>query len=745
MKTSKAIILFLITVFLINSANAQEWISLSKTEITNQKPTCKIVSSDDNETILNIELQGFVKSKTEIDEIIYHRVTLPQYSTTAEIGYPELPIISELIGIPNSKEVSISIVDTTSILLDNYNIIPFQKPLDESMESEEFDIDADFYKSSSSYPKKIVESSSPMIWRDVRNINIGIIPFVFYPEQSQLRVYTSLTVKLSYTEDDTKKVSSRQGDITQRRKEMYSNLILNYSYLETETEATLKSISEDDNYDMLIITADDYESSIKGLQMWKLKKGIIAKVVTLSETGSSSSAIKSYITQEYNDHDIEYALLVGDNTDIPIYEWGVWPSYPNCYMWSDYYYGCVSPGGDTDYEAEVEIGRFSVSSTTELNNTVSKTINYETNPPVSNWTEKSLLIAHMQGAPDRYQGCKEEIREATDTDNGTYSEMYPTFDKAYGASTANDGNNATNSTITTAINSGRGIVNYRGHGMTDRWRSGWSSEGDAYDDEISSLSNATMHPIIFSVACWNGNIVHYDEDNSNTSCHAEMFTNISNGAVAYLGATIGSPTTHNHTFDKQLYNYAFDIGTHNLGNVITEAKIRTMTLHPESASSGYPHNNATRIAKIYVLFGDPSLEIWSDTPNQFSNVSVTESGSTVTVSTGVSDCDIIICSMDYGVSYYEKDEGVSSSTFTNVVKPYYVTVIKHNYVPYQYPEDIDIEDVTFSSDSYVYGNNINVIDNVTIESGVDVIFEAEQNFNMLTNFECELGGTFEVK
>ncbi|MFW5793791.1 MAG: C25 family cysteine peptidase [Bacteroidota bacterium] len=744
MKNSKTIILFIVLAFLFNNLEGQEWISLSKSEEKNKAPLCKVISSNDNETVLSIELYGFVKNKIETEKTIYQQIAFPRYSTTADIGFPELPLISELIGIPDNSNVSVSIIDTTSTILDNYNIFPFQTPLDESMVSKGFDINTSFYKSSEVYPEQIAEISNPMIWRDVRNISINIVPFTFNPTKKQLRVYTNITVKLTYKEDDMLKSSSRKGKISQKQKNKYSNLILNYSFLEIEAANTLKSIEADDDYQMLIITTNEYENSIKGLQMWKLKKGITTKVATLSETGTSSPAIKNYISQEYDDHDIEYVLFVGDNSDIPAYEWNVWPYYPNCYMWSDYWYGCISPGGDSDYQAEVEIGRFSVSNSTELNNLVSKTINYETNPPISNWTERSLLIAHRQSAPNKYQGCKEEIRNATDTDAGTYTEMYPVFDKAYGAHTAQDGNDATNATISSAINAGRGTVNYRGHGFMEGWDGNWSYEGNAYDyNETTSLNNSTMHPIVFSIACWTGNITHEDEyGNTCSASHSETFTNISNGAVAYLGATIGSPTTHNHTFDKQIYNYAFDISTHNLGDIFTQAKIRTMTLHPESASSGYPHNNATRIAKIYLLCGDPSLEIWSDTPNQITSASVSESGSSVTVNAGISGCNIIVCSIDYGVSYYEKAEGVSSHTFTNVPDSYYVTVIRHNYVPYCYAK---FENYTFTSNQNIICTDLDITDNVKIESGVDVVFDVKQDFNMIKNFECELGGTFEVK
>lgn len=732
----------------------QEWISLNGGS-KGLSPVCKVISSNEKETIIQIELKGFMKETVKVENEEYQKLKLPGYATTASIGMPELPIITELIGIPDTKQATITITNIETTNFKDFNIYPYQTPVDEGFQPKAFDKNMSYYKSNENFPKEQVKVSKPMIWRNIRNVNMIVTPFMYNPATKTLTVNTKLTISVKYSDEDEKIIYFNKTKITSKQKSMYKNLIINYDYLNVEDNT--KKRSGGDEYNMLIITPEKYQNEISSFMMWKNRKGLKTKLVTLSETGSTPTEIKDYITDEFNDNDIEYVLLVGSHAEIPTFEWGVWPIYASSHMWSDYWYGCVSPGGDTDYEAEVEVGRFSVGNSTELKNIVTKTINYESNPPVSDWVERSLLIAHRQGAPGKYQQCKEEVENGTDTDaGGTYSTMFPTFDLAYGAHSADGGNDATNSTITNAINAGRGVINYRGHGFMEGWDAGWSYEGDAFDyNETVGLTNSTMQPIVFSIACWTGNITHTDNGGGTcTASHSEVFTNISNGAVAYLGATLGSPTTQNHTFDKQLYNYAFDVGTQNLGNVITEAKIRTMTLHPDATSSGYPHNNATRIAKIYLLCGDPSLEIWTDTPTQFTNVSITETGTSVTVNTGgVTDCNIIVCSMDYGETYFETAENVSSHTFTGVSKPYYVTVTKHNYVPYKYPTDVYVQNQTLANDCYISGRNIYVgydvtnsisNGNVTIKNGANILFDAEQNFEIKNGFECELGGTFEV-
>jgi hypothetical protein len=50
----------------------------------------------------------------------------------------------------------------------------------------------------------------------------------------------------------------------------------------------------------LIITPDAYRAALQPLALWKTQKGMKAKIVTLSETGTDSTQIRSYIVNAYN-------------------------------------------------------------------------------------------------------------------------------------------------------------------------------------------------------------------------------------------------------------------------------------------------------------------------------------------------------------------------------------------------------------------------------------------------------------
>jgi len=157
------------------------------------------------------------------------------------------------------------------------------------------------------------------------------------------------------------------------------------------------------------------------------------------------------------------------------------------------------------------------------------------------------------------------------------------------------------------------------------------------------------------------------------------------------------------------------------------------------------------------LIGCPETELWTSIPARFISASVSESGNNVTVNTGgVAGSTICVMSaFDNGSSYYQKMENVSSGTFTNVVKPYLVTITKHNYIPYlKNPDNIYFQNEFITSSKYIYGVNIYAGSNVTsskptgdviIKSGSNVVFNADNEVNLNGGFSVELGASFEAK
>ena len=156
------------------------------------------------------------------------------------------------------------------------------------------------------------------------------------------------------------------------------------------------------------------------------------------------------------------------------------------------------------------------------------------------------------------------------------------------------------------------------------------------------------------------------------------------------------------------------------------------------------------------LVGCPEMPMWTVTPTTF-NSSVSENGTSVTVNTGGAIADKICVMSALNDGYFQVRSNVSSYTFTNVSKPYYATITKHNYIPYQNVlTNVFIENrpainstaylncQTLSAGYDVIPNN-GIVGNVVIQSGANITFDATGDIILAAGFEVQLGATFEAK
>lgn len=653
-------------------------------------------------------------AKITVKDSKYDLLQLPEYFTTLEIGKPQLPAIRELLAVCDFTNYKFSIVDSSVTILKEYNVYPFQTPALEG-EKLEFVKDELFYEKDTFFPEKIIDLEKPGIWRDLKVSRLSIFPIKYNPKIKTLKIFTRLVIKIDF-ENSSGNALIRNKPIPNEWKNMYKNSILNYDYLHLdrmELNKNNRSNSSSGDYDYLIITHQDYYSDIQRMASWKTRKGLLSKVVKLNDIGgNNSTSIKNYITSEYNNHNISYVLLVGDVSQLCMIYTG------NDYGSGDFQYSLLS--GD-DYRAEIAIGRFSAISSAEVLHVSEKNIRYETTPPISNWVRKALLVANWQNAPGKYQGCKEEIRTYP------YSDP-PIFTTAYGASTSNGGDEATNSDVTSYINSGFGVVNYRGHGSATAWAgtsgwTGWNMFHEYYTTSIArNLNNGDMAPIVFSIACTNSQL-HYGSE-----CLAEAFTKADDAATAFLGGTRSTYTYANHTYDEELFKNTFSTAVNDIGNISNDAAVIMVRDHGISGKK-----NAIR----YLWLGEPALEVWTNTIQQYANVQITDNGSSITVNSGISGSDICLSSSNNGDNYHEVETNTSSHTFTGISssdRPLYITVTKHNYVPYT-----AVTGGTLTTNQYWFGK-LNVLDDITVASNATLTIDPGSTIKSGDNVTIDIDG-----
>ena len=723
---NKFCLFIIIFISVYTNIYAQTWIPLTD-EPNIQAPQIEIIESNANNYSFRVSIHGVYDNTITESQIQYHSLSVEGFQTMGNIGEPAFPIITQLIAIPHGKDYTVTISDTVWQDISIGDIYPFQSPMTEDEINSDFDISPEIYSSVSYFPD-LVNYSELSFFKGVKNVTLSVCPFKYYPVSDQLSILKDFTVTVSFEETDDAINSTNPIAET----DLYINLFDNYNddLIDTYTTTTIansRSLSSGKK-DLLIIGSDEMllESDILAkFCKWKAFKGIDCEIVSTSTTGSTINAIKSYIKNCYQ-NGIKNVLFIGDYDAIPQLTY----TFNYKTIRSDYWYGCLDE--NNDYQSEIGIGRFCTNNLAELTNMINKTIEYEKNPPSGSELKKSLMIAHKEDAPEKYQECIEDIC------NSQYSNSEFEFVKAYGAPYSLGGNNATNSDIISYINSGVGIVNYRGHGDTTSWDGNWSNDCVDFNSTKVNLLTNSVYPVVFSIACLNGNIA------SLSKCLLEQFTKGPHGAVAFLGATAPSYTRFNHTFDKLIYESICNKNIYNIGEINNSAHILNISLH---AGSNYAVTNAF----MYLWGGDPTLELWTDVVNDF-NIQFIKMGENLHFNTSnVSECEISMVTENGilgNILTPTSNYGVLQTT-----SPMYFIFNKHNYRPYALyynPNDSLLQNQTVDTDAYFTGKNIKIGYNVNsgnefgyvvVKNGTNVHFLDNNSVTIENGFFCEKGAT----
>jgi hypothetical protein len=558
------------------------------------------------------------------------------------------------VAIPAGALVEASVHVGESVFAEGYTVHPFQEPtIDYRPDPYRFDIDRQAYRTADPYPEVHLNIGEPADWRHLRIITVEIAPMAYVANINRLEITPHMTVELTYENNGTTpQPIDREANISVRPHwdRMYRRNVINYEWLPV--------IAENRNNPgpvYLIITHPNFESAVQPLADWHHREGLETEVLAINT--SSSTTVKNEITERYNQGDLEYVLLVGDTNYMPVYYW-------SGYL-SDYWYTCIT--GGPDLFADITIGRLSVTNSTDVQKQVAKILTYEKNPPLDSWLNKIALVAHREDAPGKYVDCKEDIRTQIIPQPPYYVDTY------YGHLPS-----GTNNNVATAINEGRNIVNYRGHGTTTSWVD-WGYGGQSWTTtNINNLDNGDWTPVVFNIACDNNRI--------QSSCLGETWLNKSlGGAVASLGASAPSYTYPNHDYDKELFRQFCDSGP------LQECRLGWIS----NAAATYIINNHGGIgqdnAKMYLWLGDPATEIWTDIPEfltvdhpgevnvgpQNIEITVTDNGNVIEGST------VFLYKPDevYEVGTTGSDGVVTLRIMPSTMGTLYVTVSQHDYLP----------------------------------------------------------------
>jgi len=446
----------------------------------------------------------------------------------------------------------------------------------------------------------------------------------------------------------------------------------------------------------LIIAPDNFVSAVQPLADWKTKKGVKAKVVPLSVTGSSASQIKTYIVNAYNNWDIqpEYVLLAGSSV----------PYSGN----SDDYYADMTGS----LRIELSVGRFPCSSVDQINNIVAKTLMFERTPYMSDstWFLKGTTIVREDGSSPPDNVFWENARYIHNHWIHSYYQQIDSFSSARG-------NNATN--VNSAINNGRVFVIFRGEAVTNWW--------SPFQMTPSNLTNGNKTPIVVSGTCATMSL-------SQTNYLGDLFVNAGTssnpkGAIGFFGTTVvatGSNLALNRgVVTKGFFQAIFEEGKQTMGDAAKRGKYIIDSIQP-------PNYSTTRYSE-WELFGDPELNVWTGMPKPLNVIhdtimAATPQTYTVTVRQGGQPVSgALVCVMRDTIIYqYSNTNSSGVATFnisptTNGTMS--VTVTGRNLIPYERNVSIrpgnldhDVGVISIIEPIGIIADSTNVIPKVKIEN-----------------------------
>ncbi len=529
--------------------------------------------------VVEYDYADFIQTSVDINGQKFTELSFPHEPQLHEAGAPALPFVPRSVILADELNYVVAVDEAASTFYELYNIdvAPskghFTRDIDPA--SVPYLFDEALYRTDAFYPGQLAALGQPYIMRDYRGAVINTYPLQYNPVTRTLRVYTSMVVEVVGEQNNAQIVNPMKHGQEPRAlslafHDLYEQHFINYG------SAKLYDPMDEEG-ELLIICHDAWLGNIQPLVDHKNAIGITTTAVGVSTIGNNATSIKNYIQDVYNSSDLAFVLLVGDSGQVatPYASGGASdPSYSKLV------------GGD-DYP-EIMIGRFSAENASQVDTQVQRTIAYETPPfPVDqDWYWRGVGIASSQGAGQGDEGQADYVHmdEIRDWLMGV---GYTTVNQIY------DTNGGNASDVTAALNDGRGVINYCGHGST----TSWSTTGFS-NSHINSLQNAGMLPFIVSVACVNGNF-------DGATCFAEAWLRATDGGEP-TGAIGAYMSSINQSWAPPMegqdeFNLLLTAGAYNCyGTLCYAGSCSMMDAYGGSGVSMFD---------TWHVFGDPSLRV----------------------------------------------------------------------------------------------------------------------------------------
>ena len=573
-----------------------------------------------------------------------------------EEGAPAIPAYCRLIAIPQGANVTVEVEQGAVTVLDDVLLPPVQPPMPESSAAPDFMIDAAAYETDSVMPtRNVFFEDHDKILRGVRVNHLWISPVRYNPATRRAELIDELTVTVRF--EGGGEFLKRPELASRSLATMLENFALNFDAL-----PPMKSKAEtgDDGADMLVVTAERFLPAALRLAEWKRRCGIMTRVVTVEEIGTTVDEIKPVLQAAYlhPTRPISYALFLGDAEFIPVF-YKTFHSGHFTLLGTDFYYSLLD---GADMLPDIATGRVPVDTLEQAEDFVEAVIEYESNPvEAESYYTNSWHAAYFQDdnhnneedrrftltSEEMVRWFSEQVPEAGITPHRCYytdqrntprkwnNDIYGWFADWWELSqqdlpeellrASGHAWDCDATKISAAVNAGTFFLVYRGHGS----KYAWADPSYTFID-TSMLKNGEQKPVVFSINCMTGwfdnetdSLIDFTPD-FRLNFAETWLRNPDGGAIGLIAPTRTSYSGYNDRliwgwmdaiWPGYIPGYPAEEGKPSeserpaMGDVLNYGKLYLTTVYA-------PVSTRKVEIEMFHWLGDPTLRMWTAKPEK---------------------------------------------------------------------------------------------------------------------------------